>query len=153
MIPSLIHDELGGIQLFGNCGKAVAANVQRISNWDGWSGPEDPAVYFIHERLQELHDRVVTENDETLWQTLLAEVLDFVKVTVPHDDNADAWHAPNTAAWQAAWTLLLHAWFVERGIEIPADLAAQHRWFLMGHWPCAVADLEQAHDISGYVVY
>jgi hypothetical protein len=154
MILRSIRDHLVSTLLFSNCGKQITDGApRRIWAWDEWPGPEDPKVYRIHERLQALHDEMVPLSDEQEWQSNLDDVVDWVQDAVPYDENADAWHAPNSAAWQAAWTLLLQAWFERRGVEVPADLKAQYRWFVRGHWPCALDDPERQGDLDGYVVY
>lgn len=72
-------------------------------------------------------------------------------LSVEVDD--DAWHAPTTAAWQAAWIFCLEAAHLARGLPVPDDVAAQVAWFERGHWPCALAPGRDGRAPEDYVVF
>lgn len=112
-----------------------------MTEWEQWPGPDDAGVQRIHHDQQALYDQIMSEGVDqlrvltTTWEAVQATVLRVASSFVAFDPDADAWHAPTTAVWQAAWTAGLICLCLYLRKPIPDDLMEQWRWFLAGHWP------------------
>ena len=80
---------------------------------------------------------------EALWQRIHERVFIRAKPRAPWKDDEDAWHAPTTAVWQAAWNAALVGISGSLGIDLDQrslggewTLALEWRWLRAGHWPC-----------------
>jgi len=135
---------------FAHVGQSIAdPGVPRLGTWDEWAGPEEESGRIIALSLQHqdwrdallaAHTRREAEL-ETLWQRVNDAVMSAATGKLPYDPDADAWHAPTTAVWQAVWTAGLVAWHLACEAPIPPDLAQQWDWYARGHWPCGYATL------------
>ncbi|GIW80570.1 MAG: hypothetical protein KatS3mg105_2377 [Gemmatales bacterium] len=110
----------------------------------------------IHTRQQSLYETIFAkagqqrEAAKNLWNNIHTIVFHYASKNVPYDPTEDAWHAPSTAVWQAAWTAGLVGVCRMLNQDIPDDLEQQWRWFQEGHWPCA---LENENGNKHVVVY
>lgn len=147
-------DKAEQIQFFSNVGGKLDKSAPRINSWDDWPGPDGNLVAPIHYRQQSLHDEIVDKDQEVqdYWNTLIKFVLDRSKPNIPWVDGEDSWYAPNTAAWHAAWTFSLYAFFLINEVEPPNEIKVQWEWFEKGHWPCAVSEYKDDEPIS-FVIY
>lgn len=124
-------------------------HVPRIDHWHEWKGPEsaDGEVIALSLRHQEWHDQLLAAHPQReaelddLWQRVHDHVMTTAAPNAPYDPDADAWHAPTLAVWQAVWTAGLVAWHLACDEPIPRDLQAQWTWYVRGHWPCGYAYL------------
>jgi hypothetical protein len=136
-------ESLPRIPWFANVGKPLppGALAKSLSCWDDWPGPEDPYVFELDARQQVLHDDILkrfeARRDDltTLWNRVQEAVRRHASPAVPYDPEADAWHGPTSAVWQAAWTAGLMAWCSLLEYPIPPELQEQWDWFARGHWP------------------
>lgn len=134
------------IPWFACVGQPIAdPDISRIWNWDEWAGPEEETgrIVALSLRHQDWHDALLAAYPEreaeleALWQQVEAAVTAAAAAAqVPYDPDADSWHAPTAAVWQAKWTAGLIAWHLACGESIPLDLAQQWDWYARGHWPC-----------------
>lgn len=121
--------------------------VETISTWEEWPGPEEWNVAELSERLQELYDTVFSDAaDEEAAPISLRDairVIVFRRAThaVPYDPNEDPWHGPTAAVRQAAWTAEYIGMCLQLGRPVPAEIQSQWEWFERGHWPCGYAPL------------
>jgi hypothetical protein len=154
--PWSIEDFVEGLKSipwFCNIGRSAAEDSEccRIHRWEEWPGPADPAVSDVHMRQQALFEDTMNaagnhrEELQALWHRIHAVVIAAAAATVPFDPQQDAWHAPTTAVWHAAWTAGLVALCRQCGRPIPADLQEQWTWFSRGHWPCGYVGEESTH--------
>jgi hypothetical protein len=142
MEPDFLN-HLEAIPWFSNLGKPISppSNVKQISSWDQWPGPEDESGLEIALRHQSLYDAIFSREKDSLsvgeemWKKIHDIVIRVASQKVPFDVNKDAWHAPNSAVWEAAWTAGLVGVLLFLGQEIPADIEEQWNWFQAGHWP------------------
>jgi hypothetical protein len=141
---------LNEVPWFSALGDPVSEQgVPRINNWEEWKGPESAGgeVIALSIRHQAWHDALLADHPEretelaSLWKRVVDRVMAAAADKVPYDPDADAWHPPTAAVWQAEWTAGLVAWHLACGVPIPADLAKQWDWYTRGHWPCAYAYL------------
>jgi hypothetical protein len=124
-----------------------------IHQWDAWVGPEEPGSLAIAVRQQDLHDELVTPEDEQEWLSALQLVVDHSATLIPYDPNADVWNAPTAAAWNAAWSLVLEHLHIARKIAVPADLSAQLSWYERGHWPSSLIEERSGANAADYVIF
>ena len=149
-----LKSRIVGTPLFSNVGLPTPnTGNPRIFQWDAWLGPEDPGSFAIALRQQELHDGLVLPEAEQEWHASLKLVLDHVTTLIPYDPDADAWCAPTTAAWGAAWTFSLERLHDASGIQLPADISAQLVWYERGHWPCALVGGASGSNLEDYVIF
>jgi hypothetical protein len=149
-----LANRIRAIKLFSSLGVDIDdAVVVRIRSWNEWVGPEDPLGLQIGMRQQTLHDAIVVKSDEQLWNQALRIAVGISAKSVPYAEGEDSWHAPNIAAWSAAWTFSLEEAYFSRSISVPAEVVAQLYWYERGHWPCAVAVESSGERIQDYVVY
>jgi len=154
MNPLAAGSRARGLPLFSHLGAPIAdPAIRRILSWDEWTGPEDPLAYAIGERQQSMHDAIIAPDEEEAWKRCLDDVVRHVARLIPYDERQDTWHAPTSAAWHAGWTFALEAAYVEKAMELPAELRAQIHWFELGHWPCSLRSATSMADIDGYVVF
>jgi hypothetical protein len=103
---------LDDIQWFSSIGTgdSLSAGAMPLRRWEDWPGPEQPGVERIHYEQQAIYDSIVCEHAAhksellELWNTIHNKVFARAACKVPYDADADAWHGPTTAVWQAAWT-------------------------------------------------
>ena len=137
--------ELERVPWFENLGKpnAPASKVKWIHDWDEWPGPEDPQVGDANSRQQLLYDEIVSNAQgelafiEQAWKQIHEVVLRAGASKTPYVPDKDAWYAPNSAVWHAAWTAGLVGLCLLVNRKVPDELQEQWRWFRLGHWPCA----------------
>lgn len=154
-------EDLKAVPWFRNIGRstAVDSRLRRIHRWEDWPGPEDPSVSELSTREQALHDEIlgIAGEDRSelvrLWGRIHAVVFRSAASVVPYDPQQDAWHAPSTAVWQAAWTAGLVGLFQQSRHPIPMDLREQWNWFVRGHWPCGYACGRADDDRVLLIVY
>ena len=135
--------EVNAVPWFKNVGQPLPPDTKarQLHGWEDWPGPEEPAIFELSERQQALHDDLLAsaperhEELEHVWEHISEIVMRLAAAEVPYDANADAWHAPSAAVWQASWTAGLVGWCILLCRQIPAELQEQWRWFLLGHWP------------------
>jgi len=140
--------ELEEIPWFASLGERVAhsANVRTIASWDDWPGPEDEGVMEIHSRQQSLYGSLLDSakdkrgSAERLWEDIHKVVFRLGSKAIPYEKDKDAWHAPTTALWQAAWTAGLVGVCRLLGQVVPDDIQEQWEWYRRGHWPCALEE-------------
>ena len=142
---------LPDVPWFAKVGQPISdPNVSRIRAWDEWAGPEEETGRIValslqqqdwYDALLETHSERDTEL-ESLLQRVARSVMAAAADKVPYDPEADSWHAPTMAVWQAIWTAGLIASHLACDEPIPADLAQQWNWYARGHWPCGYAYLE-----------
>ncbi|HEY5994246.1 MAG TPA: hypothetical protein VIU46_06540 [Gallionellaceae bacterium] len=128
-------------------------SISRILSWEEWAGPEEPLVQVIHSHMQSLHDALVPEGSEQLWNEALHLTVEALSSLVPYIEDQDAWYAPNIAVWSAAWIFALEEAHIASEIPLPNDVCSQLYWFERGHWPCALVSLSSRDNIQDYVVY
>ncbi len=147
---------------FSTVGQPVAdPNVPRIGDWDEWAGPEEETgrIMELSLRHQSWRDTLLAAHPEreaelkALWQQAADAVTSAAADKLPYAPDADAWHAPTLAVWQAQWTAGLIAWYLACGAPIPADLARQWAWYARGHWPCGYAWLTPDGEPGPLQVY
>ena len=137
---------------FANVGQPLTdPDVPRIWDWDAWAGPEEETgrIITLSLRHQDWQGALLAAHPEqeaeleALWQRVADIVMNAATGKTPYDPDADAWHAPTTAVWQAVWTAGLAAWRLACNEPIPPDLAHQWDWYARGHWPCGYAYLSE----------
>jgi hypothetical protein len=136
--------QLRSIPWFSNLGKPTSQPLlhKAIHCWEEWLGPEDNAVCEMHLRQQALYDSILEGANyrrnslEELWRTIHDIVFGVAATAVPFDPGKDAWHAPNSAVWHAAWTAGLVGFCLALNRSIPEELQMQWTCFASGHWPC-----------------
>ncbi len=105
--------DLPTVPWFAKVGQPIAGDsVPRIWTWEEWAGPEEESgrIVALSLRHQDWHDALLAAHStkeaelETLWHGVAGIVLACVPEHVPYDPDADAWHAPTLAVWQAVWT-------------------------------------------------
>ena len=100
-----------------------------------------------------LRDKLISKSDEEEWNKALRVVVEAVARNVPYEENQDAWHGPNAAVLFAAWAFSLEELYLFRGLPLPAELAAQLKWFERGHWPCSLVEISGGENAADYVIY
>jgi hypothetical protein len=141
--------QLEAVPWFSNLGRPTPpdAGVERISAWDAWPGPEEPAIGELSFRHQELYDRITAEAGAEraglteLWEAIHAAVFRRATSRVPHGATQDAWHGPTAAVWQAAWTAGLVGLCLRTGRPVPPELQEEWSWYARGHWPSGYRSL------------
>jgi hypothetical protein len=139
--------DIAVVPWFRDVGQPLPSDTkaQQLRCWEDWPGPEDAAVFELSKRQQALYDELLANAPprraelENLWGRISRVVIPLASAAVPYDASRDAWHGPNAAVWQAAWTTGLVAWCVLLGRQIPAELEEQWHWFMLGRWPCGYA--------------
>src|SRR5260370_24422 len=70
---------------------------------------------------------------EALWQRIHERVFMQAILRVPWKDDEDAWHAPSTAVWQAAWNAALVGISGSLGIDLDkGSLGGEWTYFRLG---------------------
>jgi hypothetical protein len=151
-------EDVDRIQWFARVRRPLEGSATRVlADWTEWPGPSDPLVEAIHVRQQEIHDALLAEFEhpeeaEQEFQRVVNRVIQIAGGAVPFDEKADAWHAPTSAVWHAAWTAGLVALYQLAGRSPERDIAEQWQWFLGGRWPAAAASLDNKNVPVGFVV-
>lgn len=105
--------EIDQIPWFANLGKPSRLDSQalRIASWEAWPGPETPGSGLMAEAAEARRARLLGAGDppmiEALWQRIHERVFMQAIACVPWKDNQDAWYAPNTGVFRAAWNAAL----------------------------------------------
>ena len=141
--------EIDDVPWFANVGKPSELDGQalRITSWEAWPGPETPGSELMAEADKDRRARLLAPGDppqiEALWQRIHERVFMQAIPRVPWKDGEDAWYAPSTAVWGAAWKAALVGISGSLGIDLDQGnlggewtLAAEWRWLRAGHWPC-----------------
>jgi len=153
---------LPAIPWFAHVGQPVAdPDIPRIWDWDEWAGPEEETGRIMALSLwhQDRHDALLAAHPAreaelaALWERVAEAVLSAAQNKLPYDPDADSWHAPTLAVWQAQWTAGLIAWLMVCGEPIPDDLARQWAWYARGHWPCGYAYLTANEEPGPLQIY
>lgn len=139
--------QLPSIPWFASIGQPFEGNetVARLESWDAWPGPEDDAVGELSIRHQTLYDTIMEKTPDSadeltlLWERIHKIVIQAASPTIPCDQSQNAWHGPNAAVWQAAWTAGLIGLCLQTRRSIPRELQEQWSWFVRGHWPSGFA--------------
>jgi len=153
--------QLESVPWFSNIGRRTPpdAGVERLSAWEQWPGPEEPAIEKLSSQHQEQYDRIMAEAGNNraalteLWETIHATVFRRATSQVPYDPNQDAWHGPTTAVWQAAWTAGLVGLCLRTSRPVSPELLEQWRWYTRGHWPSGYASLRSDGRAGPLLVY
>ncbi len=153
--------QLETVPWFCNTGRPARpdATVERISAWEEWPGPEEPAIGELSFRHQDLYERIMAEAGQQrtaltgLWEAIHAAVFQRAASRVPYDAKQDAWHGPTTAVWQAAWTAGLIGLCLRTGRGVPPELQEQWSWYVRGHWPSGYASLGPDGRLGPLLVY
>ena len=151
--------QLEVVPWFSQLGRPVPpdAEVETISTWKEWPGPEEWNVAELAQRQQELYDGLFGDAadqespQKSLWDAVHVIVFRRATEFVPYDPNEDPWHGPTAAVWQAAWTAGLIALCLQLGQEIPPEIQSQWTWFERGHWPCGYDPNQR--DLGRLLVY
>jgi hypothetical protein len=143
--------QLSNVPWFSRVGQPISdPNISRIWEWDEWAGPEEETgrIISLSLRHQHWHDVLLAAYPErkaeleALWRRVAESVMAAAVDKAPYDPDADSWHAPTAAVWQAVWTAALIAWHLACDEPIPPDLTRQWDWYERGHWPCGYVYLE-----------
>jgi hypothetical protein len=142
--------ELETVPWFQRIGQRLPPNTDAVPlrSWEDWPGPEEPAIGALSLRQQALYDRIMTAPTDkqaklkSLWVRVHQIVFRLACPSVPFDDREDAWHAPTTAVWQAAWAAGLITLCTIEGIAVPSELQKEWEWFCRGHWPAGYSALQ-----------
>jgi hypothetical protein len=148
--------ELEQVPWFSRLGQAIDdESVERIRSWDDWPGPEDPRVERLHLDQQLFYDalRAIHPAELAGFDALVSQIVAHASQFVAYEEESDAWHAPSTAVWHAAWTAALAAHYHKVGREMPATIRDQWKWFRLGHWPAAYRAVSAEDKPEGLVVY
>jgi hypothetical protein len=153
--------DLENMPWFANVGKPLPAGktAKQLRGWEEWPGPEEPAIFELSERQQALHDALLAGAEKRrkdlsrLWEQVREIVFRRACLTVPYDPEQDAWHAPTSAVWQAAWAAALVAWSICLACPIPAELQEQWDWFARGHWPSGYTTVSAEDRVGPLLVY
>ena len=161
MIPDSLDQFVASLPMvpwFSRIGDAPA-DVPRIASWDEWPGPEDDFVITVATDQQAIYDTFCVAPSrlppvlQSIWDRVHQCVFDRATPLVPYDIDEDAWHPPNAAVWDAAWTACLVALHIQTSREVPHPLQDRWEWFLRGHWPCSYYDLPENDQACAYVVF
>ena len=123
-------EKVSGMAWFAHLGEPSPWDQMcvRLWDWSDWGGPE-VGTEQLSCQAQAIHDQFVVTDS-------LSQYFDQVtKEVVPFDDEEDAWHAPNTAVWMAAWCVGLISVLLTIDTAVPPDLMEQWAWYATGHWP------------------
>jgi hypothetical protein len=140
--------KLETIAWFSQIGQTLVANqgIARILDWSGWPGPEEFSIEAVALEQQAIFDEIMNQaGDEKeplkiLWDCIHSIVLRVASSQVPYDPEEDAWHAPSSAVWMAAWTAGNVGLLLALGKPLPDELKEQWNWYERGHWPCGRID-------------
>ena len=153
---------LPAVPWFAHVGQPIAdPAVPRIGDWDAWAGPEEETgrIIALSLRHQDWRDALLAAHPEheveleAVWQQAADAVMSAAADKLPYDPDADSWHAPTLAVWQAQWTAGLIAWYLACDTPIPDDLARQWAWYARGRWPCGYAWLTPDDEPGPLEVY
>jgi hypothetical protein len=113
----------------------------RLAGWNDWSPTDDYDQFTEHQQgwvdAIGLFARTFDRPDVTdLFERTRGQVVDAARRHVPYDDEADGYHPPSVAVWNAAYTAATVACFLELGWRVPVDLEQRWAWFAAGYWPC-----------------
>jgi hypothetical protein len=153
--------QLEAVPWFSSTGRPMPPDlgVERMSAWEDWPGPEEPAIRELSFQHQELYDRIMAEAGDQraalteLWEAIHAAVFRRASSRVPYDPNQDVWHGPTVAVWQAAWTAGLIGLCLRTGRPVPPKLQEQWSWYARGHWPSGYASLGPDGRLGPLLVY
>ena len=151
--------ELESIPWFEHLGDPMppGADVKALKDWDDWPGPEDLYVAEFCERQQRLYDNLLADAGddapaiESHWESIHATVIPAAAQRVPFDPDADSWHPPTAAVWQAAWTAGLVGWCLLLNRKIPEELDDAWQWYKRGRWPCGYS-MVWTNDVVGPLI-
>jgi hypothetical protein len=116
--------EIDQIPWFANVGKPsrLDGDALRITSWEAWPGPETPGSTLMGEAAVARRARLLAAGDplmiEALWQRIHERVFMQAIARVPWKDDEDAWYAPNTAVFHAAWNAALVGISGSLGIDL-----------------------------------
>jgi hypothetical protein len=105
--------EIDQIPWFANLSKPSRLDSQalRMASWEAWPDPETPGSGLMAEAAEARRARLLAAGDppmiEALWQRIHERVFMQAIACVPWKDDQDAWYAPNTAVFHAAWNAAL----------------------------------------------
>ena len=153
--------QLESVPWFRSLGEPTSSDsdIERLQRWEDWPGPEEPSVLELSTEHQALFDDLMAtagkhqEDLSSLWQRIHAIVFRVARSAVPYDPSKDAWHAPSSAVWQAAWTAGLIGLCLHTGHAIPQRLDEQWKWFIRGHWPAGYANSDSEEGPGRLLVF
>lgn len=154
-IGPFLLSKLENLPWFQKIGQSLGSNIVTISSWDEWLGFSDLAFEISCRHEQLLKNLNLSLEEKMEWKILFYSIIDNVKAYVPYKEDEDLRHpyAPNVAVWHAAWVFGLIELYRLKKKEIPQELVIQEYWFNVGHWPCAVQNLDSFEMQNGYIVY
>jgi len=117
-------------------------NIVAMASWDEWPGPDSAPVERVALEQQAMRDLLEQTHPDAMkdFDALVNRILAITSRRVPFNSEEDAWQAPSTAAWHAAWTAALWAAHLKLKIQPPSALASQWRWLERGHWPAGYTE-------------
>lgn len=133
-------------------------DVDWLTGWESWPGPEDWSVAALIEEDQALQDEILAATGEhqlefkRLFDVVSDAVVTRARRNLP-DSSGDPWHGPSFAVLQAAETAGLVALCLQTRRPIPARLDQRWKWFLRGHWPSGYAWVPDGVEVERLVVY
>jgi hypothetical protein len=140
--------EIRDVRWFASVGEPLSPDLglTQLASWNDWPGPECPEVIELFLRDADLKAALLASDSSRIEELQHAfdvahdTVLSAAANHVDFGPDKDAWHAPSTAVWQAAWVAGLVAMHLVLGRELPRDLAREWELFRAGHWPAGYAD-------------
>jgi hypothetical protein len=111
----------------------------RLWRWDEWPGPEDAGCLEFALQRQHFLDSLEAEFGSpvtSLFNQVSEDVRTTAQLLIPQHPGSDAWNAPTTAVWSAAWAAGLCASFAYTSWPVPDDFREEWIWLQSGHWPC-----------------
>lgn len=165
LAPSEFTTQLNTIPWFKNVGRPSKwdREVKRIYSWAEWPGPEDPGVLALAgERYQAWRDALFethkAKRDELTLSTAWKEIHDLVMhLAIPRvplfSFDKDAWHAPTSSVWSAAWTASVINCYLTYHKVVPEELQRVWQWYVRGHWPCGYIETPEDDAPGELLVY
>lgn len=149
-----LKKRVSSIEMFATLGQPTNdGSITRIMSWDDWDGPEDSNIEKIALTQQELHDNLISSDEEKEWSDALDLIAESLSGLVPYDPEEDAYYAPNMAVWFAAWTFALEEAYLSKNLAVPRFILAQIYWYEKGRWPCALLDSNNIEESNDYVIF
>lgn len=124
-------------------------DVERLPSLDEWPGPEDEFSVELSEDFNRNYRMLVEQagwlrrgRRRSTYDRVRSRVIEIAGPKFPgYIDGADAWHAPNCAAYNAGSVAALMTVAWEANVAPPQSLAAEWEWYRHGHWPASVSTL------------